>query len=168
MKRIITMITPVLATLVLGTTGRPQGATGTTILSVAIAAEASLTVNTGTSSLTATAGTFLNNFAGTTSLTYKIRTTKTGGTGTITAKVTTDFGGTGGPSVLTPPTAGDALTYTCTVATPGTACTSQTASTTAATGLATFGADAKSASAGNSASVAWTLTNDPQYSTGTY
>jgi hypothetical protein len=34
--------------------------------------------------------------------------------------------------------------------------------------VVTFGADAKSAMAGNSGSVDWTLTNDPQYSTGTF
>jgi hypothetical protein len=141
----------------------------TTTLSVAVGAEAALTVNTGTSTLSTASSTFGAAYTGTTSLTYKIRTTKTGGTGTITLKVTTDFAGTGGPSVTTPPTAGDALTYTCTVASPGTACTgSQTASTSTATSVGTFGASANSVSAGNSASVAWSLTDDPVYATGTY
>ena len=113
--------------------------------------------------------TFNSNYTGTTSLTYKVRTTKVGGSGAITLKVTTDFGPAGGPSVATPPTAGDTLAYTCTLTSPGTACSgSQTASTAAGTPVGTFGADAKSASAGNGGTVAWTLTNDPQYSTGTY
>jgi hypothetical protein len=34
--------------------------------------------------------------------------------------------------------------------------------------VATFGAGASSAVAGNSGSVAWTLTNDPLYHTGAY
>jgi hypothetical protein len=59
--------------------------------------------------------------------------------------------------------------YTCTVTAPGTACSgSQTSSTASSTPVGTFGTDAKSAGAGNGGSVAWTLTNDPQYSTGTY
>ena len=83
--------------------------------------------------------------------------------------MTTDFSPAGGPSVASPPTAGDTLTYTCTVSAPGSACSgSQTASTTVATPVATFGADAHSAAAGNSASVDWTLTNDPVYKAGTY
>ena len=170
MKRTITMIAAVFAMLVLASTGHAQfGLTGTTSVAVTVAPEAALQVNTATSTLTAVAGTFANNFLGTTSLTYKVRTTKVGGTGTITAKVTTDFGPAGGPSVATPPTAGDTLGYTCTVTLPGTGCVgTATASTAAATALATFGADAKSAKAGNAASLAWTLTNDPLYSTGSY
>src|SRR6202035_5928807 len=85
--------------LIIAGTARAQGATGTTTVSVAIAAEASLTINTATSTLSTSGTTFSNPFTGTTSLTYKIRTTKVGGAGTITLKVTTDFGTVGGPSV---------------------------------------------------------------------
>jgi len=71
--------------------------------------------------------------------------------------------------VATPPTAGDTLAYTCTVAAPGTACVgSVTSSTAAATSVATFGANAHSAKVGNSGSVDWTLTDDPLYETGSY
>lgn len=143
--------------------------TGTTTLSVTIGPEAALTVTTGTTSLTTASTTFGNAFTGTTSLNYFIRTTKTTGAGTITLKITTDFAGAGGPSVATPPSSGDTLGYTCTVSAPGTACTgTQTASTSAATGFGTWGAGANSAKAGNSASVAWSLTDDPAYATGTY
>jgi hypothetical protein len=144
------------------------GAAQTTTLSVVVGPEAALTVTTGTTSLSTASATFGSPYTGTTSLTYQIRTTKAGGTGTITLKVTTDFTG-GGPSVTTPPSTGDALTYTCTVSTPGTGCSgSQTASTASTTALATFGANATSAKAGNTASVAWSLTDDPVYATGTY
>ena len=103
-----------------------------------------------------------NNYTGVTNLTYKIRSTSSTGTGSITAKVTTDFSPAGGPSVATPPSGGDALNYTCTVSAPGTACTGTvTASTTAATSVSTFGAGAHSAVGGNTASASWTLTNDP-------
>ena len=143
-------------------------ATGATTVSVAIAAEASLNINAA-STLSTSGTTFSNPFTGTTSLTYKIRTTKVGGTGTITLKVTSDFAGVGGPSVLTPPTAGDALSYTCTLAAPGTPCAgSLTSSTTAATSVGTFGTDNKSTSAGNAGTINWSLTNDPVYSTGSY
>jgi len=71
--------------------------------------------------------------------------------------------------VTTPPSAGDALTYTATVSAPGTAASgTQTASTSASSALGSFGAGASSAKAGNSASVSWNLTNDPVYGTGTY
>ncbi len=141
---------------------------GTTTMSVAVGAEASLAVNTSTTSLTTGTTTFTA-YTGTTSLTYKIRTAQSTGSGTITARVTADFSPANGPSVTTPPTGGDALTYTCTVAAPGTACSGPiTASTAASTSVGTFGADAHSVSAGNSASVAWSLTNDPVYKTGTY
>jgi hypothetical protein len=140
-------------------------ATGTTNLSVTVGAEAAIQVNTATTNLTS-AGLFAD-YTGTTSLTYKIRTTQSGGTGSVVLKITTDFAA-GGPSVAAP-AAGDALTYTCTVAAPGTACTgSVTALTSATTSVATFAADAHSAKAGNAASVAWDLPDDPVYKTGSY
>lgn len=143
-------------------------ATGTTTLSVTVGAEAALQVTTSTTTLAAI-GTIFNPYTGTTNLTYKIRTTQSTGTGSITLKVTSDFSPANGPSVATPPSAGDALTYTCTAAAPATACSgSQTASTTASTSVATFGAGASSANAGNSSSTAWSLTNDPVYHTGSY
>jgi len=144
-----------------------MAAQSTTTLSVTVGPEASLTVNTGTTTLSTAASNFSLPYTGTTSLSYKIRTTKTGGTGTITLKVTADFAGTGGPSVANPPTAGDALTYTNTVSSPGTAATgSQTASTSAFTNIGSFGADAHSSV--GTGSVAWSLTDDPAYATGTY
>ena len=156
------LLTASLAHAQLGTT------TGTTTVSVAVAAEAALTAITGTSTLTSV-GTNFSKYTGTTSLTYFIRTTPTSGSGTITLEVTTDFAPTGGPSVGSPPTAGDALTYNCTVSSPGTACTGPlTASKSAWTSVGTFGADNHSTFAGNSASVAWSLTNDPLYKVGTY
>jgi hypothetical protein len=143
-------------------------ATGTTAVQVNVVAEAALQVTTSTTTLTSV-GTLFSNYTGTTNLTYKIRTAGGSGTGSITAKVTTDFSPANGPSVGSPPTAGDALDYTCTVSAPGTACTgSVTASTASATSVATFGANANSTSAGNTASTAWTLTNDPAYKVGTY
>ncbi len=150
-----------------GSANAQFAATGTTTVSVTIGAEAALQVNTATTTLTS-AGIF-GDFTGSTSLTYKIRTTQSTGAGTLTLRVTTDFSPVNGPSVASPPSGGDTLSYTCTVAAPGTACSGPiTSSTTASTSVGTFGAGASSALAGNSASVAWTLKNDPVYKTGAY
>jgi len=142
--------------------------TGTTTLQVTNWPEAALQI-AATTNLT-TAGTIFNaNYTGTTNLTYKVRTTKSTGNRRHTLK---------GDDRLQPvqrplrPNTSDGRGYsdlTCTLTSPGTGCSSsQTASTSSSTPVGTFGADAKSASAGNSGSVAWTLTDDPQYSTGTY
>ena len=138
---------------------------GTTTVSVTVGPQAGLNITNGATGLTLSG----SNFTGSTGLTYFVRTTTSGGGGSITLKVTTDFSPTGGPSVGAPPTSGDALTYTCTVASPGTACsTAQTASTTATTNVATFGTNVHTGPSGSTASVNWTLTNDPSYKTGTY
>lgn len=137
-------------------------------MSVTIQPEAAIRIDTAVTTLTST-GTSFSNYTGTTAYTYKIRTLASGGSGTIQLQVTADFSPANGPSVASPPTAGDQLTYTCTVASPGTACTgTQVASTTAATSVATFGAAASSVAAGNTGSLSWTLTNDPLYRTGSY
>ena len=165
------LATAVLLTAGLGAVsafGQTFAASGTTTLSVNVAAEASISISTSTTTLSSTPGLFAD-YTGTTSFTYKIRTTQSGGTGAVNVQITSDFAGAGGPSVLSPPSPGDLLTYACTVASPGTACTGPvTALTTGTTSVAAFGADARSTKAGNSGSVAWTLTNDPVYKTGTY
>lgn len=148
--------------------GQTFAASGTTTLSVNVAAEASISIGTATTTLSSTPGLFAD-YTGTTNFTYKIRTTQSGGTGAVVVQITSDFAGAGGPSVASPPSAGDALTYSCTVASPATACTGPvTALTSGTTSVASFGADARSSKAGNAGSVAWALTNDPVYKTGSY
>ncbi len=143
-------------------------ATGTTTVSVTVAAEAAIRIDTPNTVLTNAAP--FSNYTGTTNYTYKIRTGAVAGSGSVTLQVTSDFApGLVGPSVASPLTAGDVLAYTCTVAAPGTACAGPiNSSTAAATSVATFGANARSAVAGNAGSVDWTLTNDPLYQTGSY
>jgi len=142
--------------------------TGTTTVSVTIGAEAGLNVTNSSTPLTES-GTNFSKFTGTTALAYSVRTTATGGGGSITLKVTTDFSPAGGPSVATPPTAGDTLSYTCTVATPGTPCSGTlNSSTTATTNVATFATNVHTGATGSTASVNWGLTNDSAYKTGTY
>jgi hypothetical protein len=161
---------PLLALVLLFTAslGHAQGsATGATSVTVTVGAEAALTVTSPTT-LAAT-GTVFNPYTGTTTVTYFIRTTQSTGSGSITLKVTTDFSPANGPSVGTPPTAGDALKYTCTAAAPATPCSgSQTALTTGTTSVATFGADAHTTPSGSTVTTSWTLTNDPVYKTGSY
>lgn len=138
------------------------GGTGTTTLSVAVAAEASVRIDTTTTNLTSS--TTFGAFTGTTNFTYRIRTTAATGSGAITSRVTADFAA-GGPLAAS----GD-LAYLCTVAAPGTACAgSQTSSTGGETPVASFNADARSADAGTGAnSVSWTLRNSPTFRTGGY
>ncbi len=147
-------------------------ATGTTTLSVAVAAESAISVTSGTTTLSEASGggIFGSAFTGTTNFLYKVRSTKVGGGGSITVKITTDFAA-GGPSVASPP-AGDAMTYSCTAASSATACSGPiTASTASATSVATFATDAHSTAGTGSSdagTVVWTLPNDPVYKTGTY
>jgi hypothetical protein len=147
-------------------------ATGTSTLSVAVAAESAISVTTATTTLAEATGAtiFGSPYTGTTNFLYKVRSTKVGGAGSITVKITGDFAA-GGPSVATPPT-GDAMTYSCTAAASATACTGPvTASTGSATNVATFATDAHSTAGTGSSdagSVSWTLPNDPLYKTGTY
>jgi len=177
-KNMIIKKTPLLAVAILLAASLAHAqlgtATGTTAVNVTVGAEAALTAVTASTNLTSAGTNFTNYTGGPTNLTYFIRTTAVGGSGTITAKVTTDFSPINGPSVAIPPTAGDALTFTCTATAPGnggaaTPCAAaMTASTTVAQTAVTFGTNARSAIAGNAASVSWTLTNDPKYQTGTY
>jgi hypothetical protein len=144
--------------------------TGATTVSVTVGAEAALNITNSSTPLTS-AGTNFTNYTGSTGLTYFIRTTQSGGSGSITLKVTSDFSPANGPSVTTPPNSGDKLAYTCTLTGAGTACSSSvTASTSSSTSVATFGADAHTVTfpGGDTATTAWTLTNDPKYKTGSY
>jgi hypothetical protein len=136
----------------------------TTTLSVTVPPEASLTINTSTTTL-ATAGTnFTVPYTGTTDLSFQVRTTKGTGSSTIALKVTTDFSPASGPSVASPPTSTDALTYTNTLTT-GTAAAGQTASMASSTNVGTFAAGVGTSGTGT---VNWSLTDDPKYIVGTY
>jgi len=144
--------------------------TGTTTVSVTVSAEAALNVTNSSTPLASTGNNF-SSYTGSTSLTYFIRTTQSGGTGSITLKVTADFSPANGPSVGSPPSTGDKLAYTCTVTGAGTGCTTSTsASTGTGTTVVTFGAGAHTVTfpGGDTATTAWTLTNDPKYYTGSY
>ena len=128
-------------------------------LGVTVGPEASFTTVASTTSLAKGDTTFGAN-SGTTTFSYKIRTSQATGTGAITVQVTTF--GTGGPAVSD-------LAYTCTAPSSGTPCSSSTAaSTSSATSVVSFGADAHSADASDSGSAVWTLQDRTNIKTGDY
>jgi hypothetical protein len=142
---------------------------GSTSVSVTVGAEAAIRIDSASTALTGSGVVFGSDFTGNTAFTYKIRTKQTNGSGNIQLQVTSDFSPSGGPSVASPLDPSDTLSYACTVAQPGSGCSGQqNASTTTATPVATFGANARSTKAGNTGSLSWTLPNDPQYATGTF
>jgi hypothetical protein len=142
--------------------------TGTQILNPRPGAIGKLTAVQATSNVTHSGATFAA-FAGSDALSYKIRTTISTGTGSITVKATANFPA-GGPSV----TNGD-LTYTCGGATLGTACTgAQTVSTTTGTNvIASFPAGSCTGSGcggsdPNSVTINLSLVDNPAFQTGSY
>ncbi|MGD1155574.1 MAG: hypothetical protein ABSA41_07065 [Terriglobia bacterium] len=148
---------------------------GTQTLSLTLQAAGLLYNVPGSVTLTHTGATF-NAFTGTVTLQYRARTSSSG-SGTITVRATTDFPcASGGPCIATPPTAGDALKYTCSGATLGTNCSgTQTVSTTASTNVITIPAAACTGAgtpcnnaSPNTVNVGFTLTDDPKYKTGNY
>ena len=161
MKRVVTNFIPACLWIAAAGAAMAQFApTGTGNVSVNVGAEASIRIDTPNLTLTSSGASF-SDYTGSTGFTYMIRTSSGSGSGGITLQVTTDFTGAGGPSAATPPSAGDTLSYTCTLSSPGTAASGSSASTTAATSVGTFGAGASSSKAGNTGSVSWDLTNDP-------
>src|SRR5208283_1908743 len=109
-------------------------------------------------------------FTATVAVSYEVRTTPVG-SGSITLQVTSDFTPTGGPAA-----AAGALTYVCSGANLGTACSgTQTASTTTQTPVLTVPASTCTGGGGacsgqnpNSMNLTFTLTDSPAYPTSTY
>ena len=167
MHKIIKALLVVTAIMLIAvTTAAAQSNTGNTTLRVGVVAEAAIVVNTSTTQLTTT-GTVFNDYTGATSFTYKVRTTKSGGSGTVTASIASDFAGAAsgsGPKIAS----GD-LSYLSSTGGVGSGHTSAvTAQVGSATNILTFGANARSTKAGDSGQVNWTLVNDPQFETDTY
>lgn len=143
-------------------------ATGSQSLGVNIGAAGKVAVVQSSVTLTRTGGTF-GNYTGSATLQYKIRTTTSTGSSSITAKASGDFTPTAGPRI-----SNSELTYTCSGATTGTGCSgTQTVSTSSQTSVITVGSGVCTGTgcAGsdpNSVTVNLTLENDPGYKTGTY
>jgi hypothetical protein len=165
----------VLAFLLSPIGAQAQTTLGTQTLNLTLGAAGSLYGFPNSVTLTKT-GTVFNSYIGTLQIQYKARTSS-GGSGTITVKATADFPcASQGPCIATPPTAGDALTYTCTGATLGTNCSgTQTVSTSASTNVVTIPASACTGGGSpcstanpNTVTLNFALTNDPKYRTGSY
>ena len=135
--------------------------TATTSLSVTVATAATISIGTPTTTLTATST--WGDYTGTTTGTVRMRTSKTGGSGSVTVEITSGFA-SGGPGVSN-------LTYTCSVAetSEATACSgSVTASDLSGTSVLTMGTDGHTADTGDTFSVDWSLANLPSYTPGSY
>ena len=141
-------------------------------LTVSIGAVAIISVNPVT--MTTTGGTFSNHFTGSMLLSYKARTSAFAGSANLQLQATSDFTPAGGPSIASPPSPGDALTYVCSSVSLGTGCSGPlTVSTTSGTNVLSINAGACTGtgctgSNPQTETLSFTLTNDPQYSTGTY
>ncbi|MGD1103191.1 MAG: hypothetical protein ABSA59_14140 [Terriglobia bacterium] len=154
-----------------------QTTLGTQTLSLTLQAAGDL-YNVPTSVALTNTGTTFTAFKGSVTLDYRARTTASTGSGKITVYASTDFSCSGGPCIGTPPTTGDALTFTCTGATLGTNCSGSPAvgvGTAAAQTVVTIPAGACTGAgspcnnaATNTVSVNFALTDDPKYKTGSY
>lgn len=153
-----------------------QTTLGTQTLSLTLQA-AGLLYTVPASVTLANTGTTFKAFTGAVTLNYRARTTASTGSGKITVEATTDFPcASGGPCIATPPSGGDALTYTCTGATLGTNCSSpppvstgsQTNVVTIGAGVCTGAGSPCGNAATNTVSVNFTLTDDPKYKTGDF
>jgi len=140
---------------------------GTQTLSANLGAIAKLAVVQSSVSLLNSGGIF-GNFTGSVTVQYKVRTTPSGSS-TMVVQAASDFSPANGPSL-----ANSDLTYICSGATLGSACSgSQTVSATSTTNVVTVGSGACTGSgcAGSSpdsVTVSLTLVDSPTFRTGSY
>jgi hypothetical protein len=143
-------------------------ATGSQTLNVTLGPKAKLSVVQSSVSLTHT-GQIFANFTGTLTIQYKIRTTISTGSSSVTVIAASAFTPATGPSIA----AGD-LTFTCSAASVGTACSGiQTISTSSQTNVVTVGSGACTGTgcAGadpNSVTLNLNLVDSPVFKIGTY
>lgn len=148
-----------------------QGATGTTTQTLSATIDAIGKVSVPSSLTLTNAGTTFVAYSGNLTISYKARTTASTGSGSLTLQATADFSPAGGPSI-----ASGQLTFTCSAATLGTACSgTQTASTSSQITMVTMGSGVCTGGGGSCSSVnpntvqsAFTLSNNPAFKTGTY
>lgn len=147
------------------------GASGSTTQTLSAQIDAIGKVSVPASLTLTHAGTTFVAYSGNLTVSYRARTTAATGSGSLSMQATADFTPAGGPSI-----ASGQLTYTCSVAGLGTACSgTQTASTGSQTSVVTMGASlctggGGSCSAANPNTVlsTFTLSDNPAYKTGTY
>ncbi len=147
------------------------GATGTTTQTLSATIDAIGKVSVPSSLTLTSAGTTFVAYSGSLTVSYKTRTTAATGSGSLTLKATADFSPAGGPSISS-----GQLTYTCSAASLGAACSgTQTVSTASPTNVVTLGAGVCTGGGGscsstnpNSVQSTFTLSNNPAFKTGTY
>jgi hypothetical protein len=147
------------------------GVTGTTTQTLSAQINALGKVSVPASLALTSAGTTFVAYSGNLTVSYRARTTMTTGSGSLSMQATADFSPAGGPSI-----AGGQLTYTCSAASLGVACSgTQTASTASQTSVVTLGASLCTGGGGSCSSAnpntvqsTFTLSNNPAYKTGTY
>ena len=157
-----------LAAVLIFAPGFLLGATGSTTQTLSATIDAIGKVSVPSSLTLTSAGTTFVAYSGNLSVSYKARTTTSG---SLTLKATADFSPAGGPSI----TSGQ-LTYTCSAASLGAACSgTQTVSTASPTNVVTLGANVCTGGGGscsstnpNSVQSTFTLLNNPAFKTGTY
>lgn len=143
-------------------------ATTTQTLSAQISALGTVSLP-GSVSLFASGAAF-SSFTGTLLISNRVRTTSAG-SAAITVTASAEFSPAGGPTI-----ASGALSYSCSGATIGTACSgSQTVSTSLQTPVLSIGSSSCTGGGGacsavdpNTVSLSLTLTNSPDYQTGSY
>jgi hypothetical protein len=158
MKRNI-LLSITAAALVIAPAAFCQSASQGTTMNMTVGPEATFT-SVDASTTIQKSDTIFGSFTGTTNFTYKIRTTQTSGSGSITVQIVAFQ--TNGPATSD-------VSYTCTAPTSGTPCASSTgASTSAATSVVVFGADVHSGQSGDSGTAVWTIVDKTATKTGTY
>jgi hypothetical protein len=147
------------------------GVTGTTTQTLSAQIDAIGKVSVPSSLTLTGSGTTFVAYSGNLLVSYRARSTASTGSGSLTLRATADFSPAGGPSI-----ASGQLTYTCSAASLGVACSgSQTASTVSQTGVVTLGAGVCTGGGGSCSSVnpntvqdTFTLSDNPAFKTGTY
>ncbi len=144
-----------------------QLATANPQLQVTVGPEASITLGgTGSPYAFTQTGTVFNNYTLNLPFTYKIRTKKVGGSGSLTASFAADFAGAAsgvGPKMATD------LTYSSSTGLSGvTAQSNKATSVGASLPVFTFITNQHSADGGTAGSIDWVLLNKPSFETDVY
>jgi hypothetical protein len=146
---------------------RGNSVTASQTLSANLGAQAKLAVVQASITFIRAGATFTN-YTGAVTVQYRVRTTPSG-SGSLVVKAMSDFSPANGPSI-----ANSDLTYTCSGATVGSACSgTQTVQTASTTNVVTVGGGLCTGSgcAGtdpDSVSISLTLADKPTFKTGTY
>ncbi|MCX7603888.1 MAG: hypothetical protein N2036_07420 [Bryobacteraceae bacterium] len=144
-----------------------QSSTASTVLQVNVQAEASISIPASSYTFVQT-GTGFSNYTLTMPFTFRIRTSRVGGSGSVVATFANDFVGAAGGSG--PSIASGHLTYTSASSGVGVGQSSAVTAVVggAGTNVLAFGANNRSTGSGTNAQINWVLANLPDFETDTY